>query len=129
MIMGKEFLQTVNGICISHVNIYVDAKIYVSFFIKENQMKTIATLIAGLFAVTAFAAEPVAPAAAPAELKLPAKAPSAPVKMDAVTKQDKHDVAKPVAKAEKPAKSEDKAPVKADAKAATPAATVAPAAK
>lgn len=118
--MGKEFLQTVNGICISHVNIYVDAKIYISFFIKENQMKTIATLIAGLFAVTAFASEPVkapaaAPAAAPTELKLPAKAPTAaPAKVDAVTKQDKHAVAKP-------AKSEDKAPAKADAKAVAPA--------
>jgi len=91
-------------------------------------MKTIATLIAGLFTVTAFAAEPVAPAA-PAGLKLPAKAPAAPVKMDAVTKQDKHDVAKPVAKAEKPAKSEDKAPVKADTKAVAPTTTAAPAAK
>jgi hypothetical protein len=127
IIMGKEFLQTVNGICISHVNIYVDTKIYVSFFIKENQMKTIATLISGLFAVTAIASEPVkAPAAAPAaptELKLPAKAPAAaPAKVDAVTKQDKHDVAKP-------AKSEDKAPAKADTKAAAPATTAAPAAK
>lgn len=122
--MGKEFLQTVNGICISHVNIYVDTKIYVSFFIKENQMKTIATLISGLFAVTAFASEPVkAPAAAPTELKLPAKAPAAaPTKVDAVTKQDKNDVAKP-------AKSEDKAPAKADTKAAAPATTAAPAAK
>jgi len=116
--LGKKFLESVNGICSSHVNIYVDAKFYISFFIKEKQMKTIATLIAGLFAVTAFAAEP----AAPAELKLPAKAPAAPVKMDAVTKQDKHDVAKP-------AKSEDKAPAKADTKAAAPATTVAPAAK
>jgi len=124
IIMGKEFLQTVNGICISHVNIYVDTKIYVSFFIKENQMKTIATLISGLFAVTAFASEPAkAPAAAPTELKLPAKAPAAaPAKVDAVTKQDKHDVAKP-------AKSEDKAPAKADTKAAAPATTAAPAAK
>ena len=113
--MGKKFLESVNGNCISHVNIYVDTKIYVSFFIKEKQMKTIATLISGLFAVTSFAAEPAkAPAAAPTELKLPAKAPAAPVKMDAVTKQDKHDVAKPV-------KSEDKAPTKADAKAAAPA--------
>ena len=126
--MGKEFLQTVNGICISHVNIYVDTKIYVSFFIKENQMKTIATLISGLFAVTAIASEPVkapaaAPAAAPTELKLPAKAPAAaPAKVDAVTKQDKRDVAKP-------AKSEDKAPVKADTKAAATATTAAPAAK
>jgi hypothetical protein len=127
--LGKKFLEFVNGICSSHVNIYVDAKFYISFFIKENQMKTIATLIAGLFAVTAFASEPAkapaAPAAAPAaptELKLPAKAPAAPAKVDAVTKQDKHDVAKP-------AKSEDKAPAKADAKAATPATTVAPAAK
>jgi hypothetical protein len=127
--LGKKFLESVNGICSSHVNIYVDAKFYISFFIKEKQMKTIATLIAGLFAVTAFAAEPVAPAAAPAELKLPAKAPATPVKMDAVTKQDKHDVAKPVAKAEKPAKSEDKAPVKADTKAAAPATTATPAAK
>jgi hypothetical protein len=122
--MGKEFLQTVNGICISHVNIYVDTKIYVSFFIKENQMKTIATLISGLFAVTAFASEPVkAPVAAPTELKLPAKAPAAaPAKVDAVTKQDKHDVTKP-------AKSEDKAPAKVEAKAAAPATTAAPAAK
>ena len=122
--MGKEFLQTVNGICISHVNIYVDTKIYVSFFIKENQMKTIATLISGLFAVTAIASEPVkAPAAAPTELKLPAKAPAAaPTKVDAVTKQDKNDVAKP-------AKSEDKAPAKADTKAAAPATTAAPTAK
>lgn len=88
-------------------------------------MKTIATLIAGLFAVTAFASEPAkAPAApaAPTELKLPAKAPAAPAKVDAVTKQDKNDVAKP-------AKSEDKAPAKADAKATAPATTVAPAAK
>ena len=124
IIMGKEFLQTVNGICISHVNIYVDTKIYVSFFIKENQMKTIATLISGLFAVTAIASEPAkAPAAAPTELKLPAKAPAAaPTKVDAVTKQDKNDVAKP-------AKSEDKAPAKADTKAAAPATTAAPAAK
>jgi len=126
IILGKKFLESVNGICISHVNIYVDAKFYISFFIKENQMKTIATLIAGLFAVTAFASEPAkAPAAAPTELKLPAKAPAAPAapaKVDAVTKQDKHDVAKP-------AKSEDKAPAKADAKAAAPATTVAPAAK
>jgi len=124
IIMGKEFLQTVNGICISHVNIYVDTKIYVSFFIKEKQMKTIATLISGLFAVTAFASEPVkAPAAAPTELKLPAKAPAAaPAKVDAVTKLDKHDVTKPT-------KSEDKAPAKADTKAAAPATTAAPAAK
>jgi hypothetical protein len=124
IIMGKKFLESVNGNCISHVNIYVDTKIYVSFFIKENQMKTIATLISGLFAVTAIASEPVkAPAAAPTELKLPAKAPAAaPAKVDAVTKQDKHDVAKP-------AKSEDKAPAKADTKAAAPATTAAPAAK
>jgi hypothetical protein len=86
-------------------------------------MKTIATLIAGLVATTVFAAEPakteVKPAAAPAA---PATAVVAPVKMDAVTKQDKHDVAKP-------AKSESKAPAKVDTKAATPAATTAPAAK
>ena len=83
-------------------------------------MKTIATLIAGLFAATAFAAEP-----AKTEVKPAAPAATAPVaapKVDAVTKQDKHDVAKP-------AKSEGAAPAKADAKAATPAATTAPAAK
>ena len=84
-------------------------------------MKTIATtLIAGLFAVTAFAAEPAKTEAKPA-----APATTAPVatpKVDAVTKQDKHDVAKP-------AKSEGKAPAKVEAKAATPAATTAPAAK
>jgi hypothetical protein len=79
-------------------------------------MKTIATLIAGLFAVTAFAAEP-----AKTEVK-PAAAPAAPAKVDAVTKQDKNDVAKP-------AKSESAAPAKADAKAAAPAATPAPATK
>ena len=72
-------------------------------------MKTIATLIAGLFAVTAFAGSH-------------ATAPAAPAKVDAVTKQDKNDVAKP-------AKSEGAAPAKADAKAATPAATAAPATK
>jgi len=80
-------------------------------------MKTIATLIAGLFAVTAFAAEPAKTEAKPA-----ATAPVATPKVDAVTKQDKHDVAKP-------AKSEDKAPAKVDAKAAAPAAPAAPAAK
>ena len=105
IIMGKEFLQTVNGICISHVNIYVDTKSTFHLLIKENQMKTIATLIAGLFAVTAFAAEPAkapaaaAPAAAPAELKLPAK------------KDEKKSEAAPAAKA--------------DAKAAAPAAPAA----
>ena len=81
-------------------------------------MKTIATLIAGLVATTAFAAEPAKEM--PKAAVVPAAA--APVKMDAVTKQDKHDVAKP-------AKSEDKAPAKADTKAATPAASAAPAAK
>ena len=72
-------------------------------------MKTIATLIAGLFAVTAFASSHVA-------------APAAPAKVDAVTKQDKNDVAKP-------AKSEAAPSTKTEAKAATPAATTAPAAK
>jgi hypothetical protein len=76
-------------------------------------MKTIATLIAGLFAVTAFAGSHATAPAAPA---------TAPAKVDAVTKQDKNDVAKP-------AKSEGAAPAKADAKAATPAATAAPATK
>jgi len=80
-------------------------------------MKTIATLIAGLVATTAFAAEPAKEM--PKAAVVPAVA--AP-KADAVTKQDKHDVAKP-------AKSESKAPAKAEAKAATPAATTAPAAK
>jgi len=72
-------------------------------------MKTIATLIAGLFAVTAFASSHAA-------------APAAPAKVDAVTKQDKNDVAKP-------AKSEAAPATKTEAKAATPAATTAPAAK
>ena len=80
-------------------------------------MKTIATLIASLFAVTAFAAEPAKEMPKPATT-----APVATPKVDAVTKQDKHDVAKP-------AKSEGAAPAKADAKAAAPAATTAPAAK
>jgi hypothetical protein len=106
--LGKEFLQTVNGICSSHVNIYVDAKFYISFFIKEKQMKTIATLIAGLFAVTAFAAEPAkAPVAAPAA---PAAAPAADLKLPA-KKDDKKSEAAPAAKA--------------DAKAAAPAAPAA----
>ena len=78
-------------------------------------MKTIATLIAGLVATTAFAAEPAK------EMPKAAVVP-APAKVDAVTKQDKHDVAKP-------AKSEDKAPAKVDAKAAAPSTTAAPASK
>jgi len=92
-------------------------KVLCAYNLKDFQMKTIATLIAGLVATTAFAAEPAKTEAKPA-----AAAVAASVKMDAVTKQDKHDVAKP-------AKSEDKAPAKADAKAATPAAPAAPAAK
>ena len=77
-------------------------------------MKTISTLIAGLVATSVFAAEPAKPEVKPAA--------AAPVKMDAVTKQDKHDVAKPV-------KSEAAPAAKADAKAAAPAASATPAAK
>ena len=84
-------------------------------------MKTIATVIAGLVATTVFAAEP-AKEMPKAAVVPAATAPVATPKVDAVTKQDKHDVAKP-------AKSEGAAPAKADAKAAAPAATTAPAAK
>jgi hypothetical protein len=85
-------------------------KVLCAYNLKDFQMKTIATLIAGLFAVTAFAAEPAKEM--PKAAVVPA---AAPAKVDAVTKQDKHDVAKP-------AKSEAAPAAKADAKAATPAA-------
>lgn len=77
-----------------HALIYIDMQMSNSFNLKETKMKLFATLFAGLFALTAFAAD------APKKEEPKKDAPKAEAKKDA----PKADAKKEEAKKAKPAK-------------------------